>query len=129
MARQSGNLFLLKRGTSPGTTIGLQSECSLNVSVEPVDATTKTDTNGFFLQGKGSWTVDFSGVYDTADATLDTVFTNIDTKVVDTVYVDVGGGEVFSGAAFLTSFALEGGTDTPISYSGTYQGQGQLTKT
>lgn len=128
MARKSGKTMLVKTGTLPSpTTILLQGDCTLSITRDPYDVSTKDDDYNVYVAGRGNWTVSFSGQLDTAQATHDALFTDIDTSVEQDLVVAVD-DENHSGKAFCTSLSYEGGNEGGTSFSVDYQGSGDPTK-
>jgi predicted secreted protein len=149
MAKINGSSFKLfiptqdTNGDSSSTVwlpIAGSTSCTLNRNVETVETTTK-DSSGEseFLATKKSWDVSFDGMVDFASsldlaqgsfASIQDLFDYLDGRSTVKVAIGVeGADEVYwYGDTIVNNITLTADMETPVTYSGTLQGTGVLTK-
>ena len=119
--------------TVGGTAIDMQTECSISLSMETRDITSK-DSSGFreLLEGLRSGSVTFSALH-AEDNTynIDDLFTLWNTRASATVNFTTAntGDKEFSATAYLTSFEQSAGTEDNVTISGTFELTGAITYT
>lgn len=119
--------------TVAGTAIDMQTECSISLSMETRDITSK-DSSGFreLLEGLRSGSVTFSALH-AEDNTynIDDLFTLWNTRASATVNFTTAntGDKEFSATAYLTSFEQSAGTEDNVTISGTFELTGAITYT
>jgi hypothetical protein len=126
MARFSGKSVLVSRESTPVQVV-LQTECSLSLSRDPVEVTSKDDDYAVFVAGTGNWTVSFGVSYDASAVTHDGLWDDLDGSTEQDLAVAVD-TENYAGKAFCTSLSFEGGGTDGASVSAEYQGSGDVTK-
>lgn len=90
----NGNLFLIKKGAAPGTTIAGQGEFTLNIGGEPIPLTNKSSGNwqNFLTGSTTTKSTNFVGTMTFSDdATAAAVLADADTATPDTYVIDLGG--------------------------------------
>jgi TP901-1 family phage major tail protein len=119
--------------TVGGTAIDMQTECSISLSMETRDITSK-DSSGFreLLEGLRSGSVTFSALH-AEDNTynIDDLFTLWNTRASAVVNFTTAntGDKQFSATAYLTSFEQSAGTEDNVTISGTFELTGAITYT
>lgn len=119
--------------TVGGVAIDMQTECSISLSMETRDITSK-DSSGFreLLEGLRSGSVTFSALH-AEDNTynIDDLFTLWSTRASATVNFTTAntGDKEFSATAYLTSFEQSAGTEDNVTISGTFELTGAITYT
>lgn len=114
--------------------------CTINRGLETPEATTKDSSgNAEHIGGKRGWDVSFDGLADFASsldlaqgsyASIQDLFDYLDGRTAIKVAIGVpGAGEAyFYGDSFVNSLTLTADMENPVTYSGTLQGTGALTK-
>ncbi len=115
-----------------GTAILGSRTCSISASMETREATTKESAGwSESLEGLRSWSVDADGLYsqDVAHG-HEELYTLISarTKLTLAFSTQVTGDTKYIGSAWLTELSLEAGVEDSVSWSGSFQGTGALTK-
>lgn len=90
----NGNLFLIYKGTAPGTVIAGQGEFTLNIGGEPIPLTNKSSGNSqVFLEGSTTTkSHNFAGTMTFSDdVTAASVLSEADTATADNYVIDLGG--------------------------------------
>jgi TP901-1 family phage major tail protein len=119
--------------TVGGVAIDMQTECSISLSMETRDITSK-DSSGFreLLEGLRSGSVTFSALH-AEDNTynIDDLFALWNTRASATVNFTTAntGDKEFSATAYLTSFEQSAGTEDNVTISGTFELTGAITYT
>jgi|APIni6443716594_1056825.scaffolds.fasta_scaffold936135_2 hypothetical protein len=134
MAVINGTSMLLLLGDiGNATAIGCTKSATLNINVDTPDASCKS-SNGWSdsILGQASWDVSFDGLYDpdgvnNFNALYDNVYAKDDTLIMELAEIDgTGGGTVYRGNVLISSLSLVADMETPVTYSGTFKGQGRL---
>lgn len=117
-----------------GTVIECLTDCTLNLSAETIDTTCKnTAGNKSNKRGAKEWSINFSGNFseDGAGTKFSDLFTIYDAGTVAVLtYGSAQTGDTsFTGNAYLNSLEQSAGnTGALVSFSGTFTGDGTLTK-
>ena len=138
-----GENFFVYTGDSTKTPIGYSTECTLSISGDTIDVSSKND--GVFaaaLPGQFSWTISTSALY-TTEAQYDTLYESMlrrePLKITFGRVTSLGDATTdistaidttktyFEGLAFITSLELNAGNGECASYSIEFQGNGRLT--
>lgn len=127
----NGTLIQVEVG---GTGINLQTECSISLSREVADISTKDSTNNYkeVIPRQKSGSISFSILHDEA-ATYNAqdLWTLFDNGTESTVTFTTGttGDYEFSAAAYLSSLEMNAGTEDNVTLSGTFELTGDITYT
>lgn len=131
MAVMNGTLMAVKVG---GSIINLQTECSISLSREVSDVSTKDSTNNYkeVIPRQKSGSISFSILHD-EDATYNaqdlwTIFDN-GTESEVTFTTGTTGDYEFTADAFLSSLEMNAGTEDNVTVSGTFELTGDITYT
>lgn len=111
--------------------IAHSTSATINIEQDLPDATTK-DSGGWadHINGLKSWSVDFDGLVDySASYGVEELFDNLRNKNNVTVIWSTGAGSYWQGSASIATLSMTADMEAPISYSGTFTGKGQLTRT
>lgn len=120
--------------------VAASKSCTLNVNADTPDASTKGSAGwAEFDEGQKNWDVSFDGLVDFADSTalasgtsanFSDLYTYLDGRNTIKVAIGVEGTdeEYFYGDAFVNSISATADLEQPVSFSGTAQGTGALTK-
>lgn len=125
----NGTNLLLK---IEGTTLGHTTSCSLSLSNDLPEATTK-DSNGFaeHIAGVISGTISFDGLVDYSD-TQNAIeladFVLARTQITCVFGTSVTGDAVYTAEGFLDSVEMSAEMESPVSYSGSITLTGQIVK-
>ena len=140
-----GENFFVYTGDSTKTPIGYSTECTLSISGDTIDVSSKN--SGVFaaaLPGQFSWTISTSALY-TTEAQFETLYTamlkrepmkitfgrvtSLGDATTD-INTDLASEKThFDGVGYLTSLELNAGNGECASYSLEIQGDGKLTMT
>tara|TARA_R100001463_G_scaffold65456_2_gene118749 strand:+ start:2490 stop:2945 length:456 start_codon:yes stop_codon:yes gene_type:complete len=125
-------------GSETFVNIGGSSSCTVNISQETIDTTSK-DSGGrkSFIGGASSWTLDCEAFF--TDGTSDgetvrpsTLFDALDGgyRVAIKFHCDTGqtGAKKYQGWGYITSLSVNGAVSEWSTYSISIQGDGQLTQ-
>ena len=125
----NGTNLLLK---IEGTDLGHTTSCSLSLSNDLPEATTK-DSNGFaeHIAGVISGTISFDGLVDYSDSQnaielADFVLAR--TQITCVFGTSVTGDAVYTAEGFLDSVEMSAEMESPVSYSGSITLTGSITK-
>ena len=140
-----GENFFVYTGDSTKTPIGYSTECTLSISGDTIDVSSKN--SGVFaaaLPGQFSWTISTSALY-TTEAQFETLYTAMlkrePMKITFGRVTSLGDATTdistaldktktyFSGTAFITSLELNAGNGEVASYSVELNGDGRLSMT
>ena len=127
----NGTLIQVEVG---GTGINLQTECSISLSREVADVSTKDSTNNYkeVIPRQKSGSISFSVLHD-EDATYNAqdLWTLFDNGTESTVTFTTGttGHYEFSASAYLSSLEMNAGTEDNVTLSGTFELTGDITYT
>ena len=129
----NGTLLVVKVG---GVAVAHSTSCSLSVSTDLPDSTTK-DSGGWAeqIQGLRSWSVSTDGlaVIDASAAgiNVEDLFSSISsrTDVTLTFSTFVSGDKIWTGTAQVESLDFTGDMESPATYSGSFTGTGALVMT
>ena len=113
------------------TPIAHSTSATINIDQDLPDATTK-DSGGWadHINGLKSWSVDFDGLVDySASYGAEELFDNLKNKNNVTLRWSTGSGSYWQGSASLASLSMTADMESPISYSGSFTGKGELTRT
>lgn len=126
----NGTLMTVEVG---GTSIDMQTECSISLSMETRDITSK-DSSGFreLLEGLRSGSVTFSALHAEDNGyNIDDLFTLFNGRTAATITFTTSnvGDKEFSASAYLTSFEQSAGTEDNVTISGTFELTGAITYT
>lgn len=129
----NGTLLVVKVG---GVAIAHSTSCSLSVSVDLPEATTK-DSGGWAqqIQGVRSWSVSTDGlaVIESAAAgiNVEDLFSSISsrTDVTLTFSTFVSGDKIWTGSAAVESLDFTGDMESPATFSASFTGTGALVMT
>ena len=127
----NGTLIQVEVG---GTGINLQTECSISLSREVADVSTKDSTNNYkeVIPRQKSGSISFSVLHD-EDATYNAqdLWTLFDNGTESTVTFTTGttGDYEFSASAYLSSLEMNAGTEDNVTLSGTFELTGDITYT
>jgi predicted secreted protein len=129
----NGTLLVVKVG---GVAVAHSTSCSLSVSTDLPDATTK-DSLGWAtqIQGLRSWSVSTDGlaVIESAAAgvNVEDLFSSISsrTDVTVTFSTFVSGDKIWTGVAAVESLDFTGDMESPATYSASFTGSGPLVMT
>lgn len=132
MALINGTLMVF---TMDGKKMGAAKSCTLNTNVA-VAPTTNKDSEGWQgnMPGEISWDGSFDGLYDPSglynfEYIYDDIVSRSATTVVEIANIDgVGGGEVYRGTAIITLASMTSEAEQPVTYSGSFVGNGKLNK-
>ena len=130
----NGTNLLLKfaaDGTSPAT-IGHSTSCSLSLSNDLPEATTK-DSGGYqkVIAGVRSGEISFEGLvaYDDANNAIEAADLLLARTKLDWSFgTAVTGDEVYSGEGFLSSVEMSAEMESPVTYSGSITVTGAISK-
>lgn len=115
-----------------GTLIGASTECSLSLSMETIDVSTKdSDAWRYLLAGMRSGSVSVSGLIDYAGGTYDVpdlfaAFTGRTALTLKFSTEDTG-DQSYTASAFITSLEQSAGTEDTATYSATFELSGVIT--
>lgn len=130
MAKLNGTNLLVYVGSNA---IGGTRSCTLNISQDTPDATTK-DSSGWkeVIEGLREWSIDFDGLYDPThteglEERIDAIIDR-DGAVTVKVSTEESGDTYWTGSAVMSSATLEAPMEDVTSYSGTLVGTGALAK-
>ena len=129
----NGTLLVVKVG---GVAVAHSTSCSLSVSTDLPDSTTK-DSGGWAaqIQGLRSWSVSTDGlaVIESAAAgiNVEDLFSSIAsrTDVTLTFSTFVSGDKIWTGSAAVESLDFTGDMESPATYSASFTGTGALVMT
>jgi TP901-1 family phage major tail protein len=129
----NGTLLVVKVG---GVAVAHSTSCSLSVSVDLPEATTK-DSGGWAqqIQGVRSWSVSTDGlaVIESAAAgiNVEDLFSSISsrTDVTLTFSTFVSGDKIWTGSAAVESLDFTGDMESPATFSASFTGTGALVMT
>jgi predicted secreted protein len=129
----NGTLLVVKVG---GVAVAHSTSCSLSVSVDLPDSTTK-DSGGFAsqIQGLRSWSVSTDGlaVIESAAAgvNVEDLYSSISsrTDVTLTFSTFVSGDKIWTGTAQIESLDFTGDMESPATFSASFTGTGPLVMT
>ncbi len=129
----NGTDLLLKVASTDGSeaNIGHTTSCSLSLSVDLPEATTK-DSSGFqeVIAGVKSGEISFDGLVDYTDsqnaAELNDFLLNR-TKLFFEFGTSTTGDQLISGAGFLSSLEMSAEMESPVTYSGSITITGTIT--
>lgn len=129
----NGTLLVVKVG---GVAVAHSTSCSLSVSVDLPDSTTK-DSGGFAsqIQGLRSWSVATDGlaVIESAAAgiNVEDLYSSIAsrTDVTLTFSTFVSGDKIWTGTAQIESLDFTGDMESPATFSASFTGTGALVMT
>ena len=129
----NGSLLVVKVG---GVAVAHSTSCSLSVSTDLPDATTK-DSGGWAaqIQGLRSWSVSTDGlaVIESAAAgvNVEDLFSSVSsrTDVTLTFSTFVSGDKIWTGTAAVESLDFTGDMESPATYSASFTGTGALVMT
>lgn len=131
MAKLNGTNMRIIAG---GVAIAGCKSFTLNTNLNLFDASDK-DSAGWAVRGAGqkSWTVDFDGLYDPAGVynaeELTDLIINRASVTLEMATIDgTGGGQKWTGTAYLESHSLTAPMEDVVTITGTFQGTGALTK-
>jgi len=117
-----------------GVTIGATRSFTLDVRQANIDTSSK-DSSGWTdrIGGKRDWSVTFDGLYDPSGTyNFEQLFDELDGRsqvFLEMAVIDgTGGSEVYSGYAYISAISLTGPAEEAVSYSGTFEGDGDLNK-
>lgn len=118
--------------TVEGTTLGHTTSCSLSLSNDLPEATTK-DSNGFqeVIAGVISGEISFDGLVDysdTANAIEMADYLLARTQITCVFGTAVTGDDVYTAEGFLSSVEQSAEMESPVSYSGSITLTGAITK-
>jgi len=114
--------------------------CTLNRNAETSEVTTKDSSgNAEYIATKKSWDVSFDGLTDFASsldlaqgsfASIEDLFDYLDGRVAIKVAIGVEGANeaYWYGDSIVSNITLTADMESPVTYSGTLQGTGALTK-
>jgi predicted secreted protein len=111
--------------------IAHSTSATINIEQDLPDATTK-DSGGWadHINGLKSWSVDFDGLVDySASYGVEELFDNLSNKNNVTLRWSTGSGSFWQGSASIATLSMTADMESPISYSGTFTGKGQLVRT
>lgn len=136
MAVLNGSAMLLLLGdTGNAQPLGCTKSATLTINMSAEDASCKSSAGWRdAIPGQRSWDISVDGLYDPDGVTnfsmlYDQIYERDQTLVMEFAEIDgVGGGQVFRGNVLVTSASLEAAMETPITYSGSLQGNGPLYK-
>ena len=117
-----------------GTAISGTKSFTLNVNQDLPDTTTKDDASwASNIYGAKSWEVTYDGLYDPSGVTnaeeLIDIITNSTEITLELAVIDgTGGGLLLSGSANSTGMSMVAEVNQPITISGRFRGNGELTK-
>lgn len=118
--------------TVEGTTLGHTTSCSLSLSNDLPEATTK-DSNGFqeVIAGVISGEISFDGLVDysdTANAIEMADYLLARTQITCVFGTAVTGDDIYTAEGFLSSVEQSAEMESPVSYSGSITLTGAITK-
>ena len=132
MATVNGDLVLF---TMDGHPMGATKSCTLDLSVDTPDASSKDSAGWTYrIAGTRDWSGSFDGLYDPSGTyNFEYVYDEINSRSIATVVeianIDgVGGGEVYRGVAILNGLSMSAEKGQPVTYSGTFVANGPLNK-
>lgn len=132
MAANKGRDFLLKVGTTSGTTLAAMTTTSFSISGEAIDVTTKDSPNRTreLLAGSGTVTMSISasGIL-TGGAQFATMFTAVKAATLDQYTIMFDGGDSVTGTFLITSLEASGEMNGAQTYSVTLESSGDFTFT
>jgi hypothetical protein len=119
-----------------GSAIGLATDFTLSVDKKTVDVTTLASAGWTdYMAMDKNWTVDFNGLVSRTSGDVSRGYgylmnsmLTVDTSVVGYVKPNFVGNDYWYGNGFLTSLKLTGGVGNKVTFSGSFQGTGSLTK-
>jgi predicted secreted protein len=138
MALVNGTDLILKVGTDSTNEVIIAhaTSCTLDVSVEEIDQTTKSSGGKKdVIMGTSSFTISVEALYDSlanisSENTAEDLFSLMYAKTkifFEFTLPTPGSGEVFySGAGFLSSLSITGGVEDQATYSASIVGTGTL---
>ena len=120
--------------------VALSNSCTLNISADTPDATTK-DSSGWeeVIGGTKSWDVSFDNLVDFAASndlasgttgSIQDLFDYLDGRTAIKVAIGVEGTDelYWYGDSFVNNLSITADKESPVSYSGALKGTGALTK-
>ena len=117
-----------------GVCIAGSTSCTLKVNLD-LPATTTKDSAGWaeHIRGKRDWSIDFEGLYDpagvySAEELIDSMINRIAVTVEFATEGTGNGGQKWSGSASLSKHTLTAPLEGPVTISGSFTGNGALTK-
>tara|TARA_R110000744_G_scaffold155567_1_gene270922 strand:+ start:8224 stop:8652 length:429 start_codon:yes stop_codon:yes gene_type:complete len=130
----NGTLMTVKFGASSAAALNLQTECSISLSMDTRDITTK-GSGGYreLLGGLRSGSITFSALHDLDETNglSELVAVWQDTAAPGACVVEfttgVTGDDYYSAAAILTSLDQSAGTEDNVTLSGTFELTGTVT--
>ena len=131
MAKLSGKKMLVLVG---GVAIGATKSFTLTINSATIDTTTKDDDAwGSSLYGSKDWNVSVDGLYDpddpmNAEELFDAIANDTRLLLEMAVITSTGGGLVFKGYANASGLVIGASYNDAITFSGTLQGDGPITK-
>lgn len=128
MARSNGKAVLIRFGTPSPVTVVLQTECTITITRDPIEVSTKDDDFAVYVAGTANWTVSGSVVLDDDQTTHDDRFDDINGSTEQDLALQTA-GHTYSGKAFCSNWSVEGASDGPQTLSFDYQGSGAAAKT
>lgn len=115
-----------------GTLIGASNECSLSLSMETIDVSTKdSQAWRYLLAGMRSGSVSVSGLIDYAGGTYDVpdLFSAFTGRTALTLKfsTEESGDQSYTATAYITSLEQSAGTEDTATYSATFELSGVIT--
>jgi predicted secreted protein len=117
-----------------GTTIGGTKTFTLDIKRNNPDASDK-ESGGMTnrIAGKGDWSVKFDGLYDPAgvlnfEQLFDIIMAGTRVYLEMATIDGTGGGKLYKGYAYISDEGLVATAEEPITYSGTFEADGLISK-
>jgi len=132
MAKLNGTSMLL---IVSGVTVGATKSFTLDLKSANIDTTSK-DSGGWVyrIYGLRDWSVSFDGLFDpagvfNAEEIYDLINTRDDSLILEMAVIDgTGGGFLLKGNAVCSGLTLTAGMEEAVTYSGTFEANGELDK-